>query len=343
MAADQVRQASKLLGPLLRRRGTSPALGATLRKALSALDKSLTGLDAQGQEAVIAAAIADLRACVGLIAASDRPADHEQLGGIEAALALLAPAEPAAGAALSLLSQLPVLPAAPTAKGRTPRRQRKAPRVPIKAADTVDTQLVQLAARMQFLHAVLHEPLVREADVAAVRAEVDTIIIEPAEQRLSLVLAGEAGAMLVLTNRPDKEALATWLSAAAGNEEACRGSDRPITGAGLEEAMSKALALAKVPFAAVACLAPDFSGEARYFEELVLANARLAKVSADRAVEIPAFSVGESGAAAGFLAIAMLAFLHSKGVHAQPSLAVLSCDGPGRGAVVLGPANGEGR
>jgi len=156
-------------------------------------------------------------------------------------------------------------------------------------------------------------------------------------------LAGEAGAMLVLSSRPDKEALATWLGAAAGSEEACRGSDRPITGAGVQDAVAKALGLAKVPFESVACLAHDFSGESRYFEELTLASARLAKSSANRAVEIPAFSVGETGAAAGFLAIAMLAFLHSKGVHAQPSLAVLSCDGLERGAVVLGPAKGERR
>ena len=33
----------------------------------------------------------------------------------------------------------------------------------------------------------------------------------------------------------------------------------------------------------------------------------------------------------------MLAFLHGKGVYERPSLAVLSCDGPERGAVVLGP------
>ena len=150
-------------------------------------------------------------------------------------------------------------------------------------------------------------------------------------------IAGEAGAMLLLTHRPGPDALATWLGAAAGNEEATRGSDRPITGAGMQEAMSKALALAKTPYETLACLAHDFSGEERYFEELLLASSRLAKGNANNTVEIPALSVGETGAAAGFLAIAVLAFLHGKSVHARPSLAVLSCDGPERGAVVLGP------
>jgi 3-oxoacyl-[acyl-carrier-protein] synthase I len=150
-------------------------------------------------------------------------------------------------------------------------------------------------------------------------------------------VAGEAGAMLLLTNRPGPDALAAWLGAAAGNEEASRDSARPVTGAGMQDAMAKALAQATTPFASLAGLAHDFSGEQRYFEELLLASSRLAKQSANSSIEIPALSVGETGAAAGFLAIALLAFLHRKGVYAEPSLAVLSCDGPERGAVVLGP------
>jgi len=154
---------------------------------------------------------------------------------------------------------------------------------------------------------------------------------------------GEAGVALLLTNRPDPDAMALWLGAAAGNEEASRGSDRPVTGAGLQEAMTKALAQAKQPYESLACLAHDFSGEQRYFEELLFASSRLAKGPVTSAVELPALSVGETGAAAGFLSIAMLAFLHAKGVHKRPSLAALSSDGPERGAVVLGPLDGKGR
>src|SRR5512141_2091186 len=93
MAADQIRQASKLLGPLLRRRGTSPELGPTLRRALQSLDKSLAGLPPQAQDAAVATAVADLRSCAQLIQQSERPADHDQRPGIEQALALLAPPE----------------------------------------------------------------------------------------------------------------------------------------------------------------------------------------------------------------------------------------------------------
>jgi hypothetical protein len=149
--------------------------------------------------------------------------------------------------------------------------------------------------------------------------------------------------MLLLTNWPESEAMAAWLGAAAGSEEATRGSERPITGAGLQEAMSRALAQAKLPFLALAGLAYDFSGEQIYFEELQLASARLARGQAVYKTDIPALSVGETGAAAGFLAIAMLAFLHWKGVHKQPSLAALSCDGPERGAIVLGPLAKQAR
>jgi 3-oxoacyl-[acyl-carrier-protein] synthase-1 len=154
---------------------------------------------------------------------------------------------------------------------------------------------------------------------------------------------GEAGVALLLTNRPDADALATWLGAAYANEEACRGSDRPVTGAGLQQSISGALAPSRLPYESLACMAYDFSGEQRYFEELLLASARLAKGPVTSAAELPALSVGEIGAAAGFLSIAMLAFLHAKGVHHRPSLATLTSDGPERGAVVLGPLEGKGR
>jgi 3-oxoacyl-[acyl-carrier-protein] synthase-1 len=150
-------------------------------------------------------------------------------------------------------------------------------------------------------------------------------------------VASESGAMLVLSNRPHPESMANLLSAAGAQEEAVRGSQQPITGRGLQEAMTKALAQAQITFEALAALAPDFSGEQQYFEESVMANSRLAKGPAKNTVEIPALSVGEVGAAAGFLSLAMMAFLHWKGVHTQPSMTLFTDDGPGRGAVVLAP------
>jgi len=148
---------------------------------------------------------------------------------------------------------------------------------------------------------------------------------------------GESGVMLLLTNRPGPQAMANWLGHASANDEAHRGNGRPITGAGFQQAMSKALAQAKLGFDDLGCLTYDFPGEQRYFEEMVYAGSRLAKGRGNGTVETPAFSVGETGAAAGFLSIAMLAFLQAKGVHDRPGMALLSSDGPERGAVVLGP------
>ena len=180
MALEQVRRASKVLGPLLRRRGTSPALGATLRKALGLLDKSLGGLDAGKQAEVVQAGISELRACLSLIQASDHPADHEQLAGITAALAALAPEESAADPASTSLAPIfapadpsseqarptgQVDPARPTARGRRPAKP------PAFTFTTVDAQLLGLAARLQFLHVAASEPLFRSADAEPVQAE----------------------------------------------------------------------------------------------------------------------------------------------------------------------------
>jgi len=175
MALDLVRQASKVLGPLLRRRGTSPALGAGLRKALGALDKSLSGLDAQKQEATIDAGISELRACVALIAASQRPADHEQLEGIKKALAILAPEEapvdaaPALAAPLAGLAALDAQPAKPADSASAHLRQPLP--APAQAFASVAAQLQALATKLQFLHVTLSEPLFRMNDACAAEAE----------------------------------------------------------------------------------------------------------------------------------------------------------------------------
>ncbi|HEY5284774.1 MAG TPA: hypothetical protein VIM14_18420, partial [Polyangia bacterium] len=163
MASEQVRQASKVIGPLLRRRGTSPALGATLRRALGALDKSLGGLDGPKQEKAEQAGIAELRACVGLIAVSDRPADHEQLEGINKALAILAPPETtrpeSANTGTISLSDVAAAPAAPPPErpARTAKaaRKRRPPRAPKLDFQTVEAQLLRFAAKAELIHCAL--------------------------------------------------------------------------------------------------------------------------------------------------------------------------------------------
>jgi hypothetical protein len=169
MASDQVRQASKLLGPLLRRRGTSPAVGAGLRRALGALDKSLTGLSAQAQDETIRSGITQLRACVELIGKSDRPADHDQLEGINKALALLAPVEEAfvAAPAPDLVLVAPAeakTASAPRSVAESLPRPHRPSKAPALDFHTVGTLLVGLEAKLRTLHVVLSEPLFRLAD-----------------------------------------------------------------------------------------------------------------------------------------------------------------------------------
>ena len=180
MASEQVRLASKALGPLLRRRGTSPALGAALRKALAALDKSLTGLDGQKQEETIQAGILELRSCVELITASDQPADHEQLAGIKAALAVLAPEAMAAesttdrsrASSIELCSAQSAPGAREDAKPGVKRRRRTGT-APILESHTVDVHLQGLLARLQILHAARTDPLFCLGDILPIQAEVD--------------------------------------------------------------------------------------------------------------------------------------------------------------------------
>lgn len=155
--------------------------------------------------------------------------------------------------------------------------------------------------------------------------------------------AGEAGAMLLLSNRPTSDAMAAWLGTGRGSEEATRANGLPVTGTGLQDAIAKALAQAQTPLEGLSCVAHDFSGEQRFFEELNLAVGRLARGKLHFSAEDPGMSVGETGAAAAFLSIALLAFLHWKGVNESPSLGLISADDGERGAVVLGPIPSNGK
>jgi hypothetical protein len=91
MASEQVRLASKALGPLVRRHGTSPALKVTLREALKTLARALAETDTKTQAETIRQAIDELRFGLKLIQNSQRPADHAQLEGTAEALSFLAP------------------------------------------------------------------------------------------------------------------------------------------------------------------------------------------------------------------------------------------------------------
>ena len=178
MTVDQVRQASKVLGPLLRRRGKSPALGASLRRGLQAIDKVFSGLSAQAQDEAIADGIAELRNCVELVGQSDRPADHDQLPGIEKALAVLAPPENAVPAAPMPDLLLAATAENQAAQARTSPRPAAAParapaRPPVLDFGKVGPLLCGYEAKLHTLHIVASEPLFTAADLDGARADLD--------------------------------------------------------------------------------------------------------------------------------------------------------------------------
>lgn len=83
-----IRQASRGLAGLLRRKGTSPAVGKSIRRAMQNLDSALVAVDgARGPW--IANAVGDLRSCLALIQDSSNPADGQQLEGVAVALGQL--------------------------------------------------------------------------------------------------------------------------------------------------------------------------------------------------------------------------------------------------------------
>ena len=190
MSKDQLRSASKALVPLLRRRGTSPAVGSGLRRAVQALDKALSAPDGDSAATATRHALAELRGCLVLMHESDRPADHEQMEGTAQALSFLAPIEaelPAAPAeeatpavAPSVFqtvvpSSLPVeLPIPARQPRQEPRKRRPVAAQPM--SDPVQVQLMGLVAGFDTLHAVASSLSHRLADFDAANEAVGTYL-----------------------------------------------------------------------------------------------------------------------------------------------------------------------
>ena len=186
--------AAKALGPLLRKRGTSPALGASLRRAVHALDKALIGDDVLTESAHKAAS--ELQSCVAIIETSERPADHEQLAAIACVLSILVPlsAEPAQATAALISSPLPVAvaqpaaepmplqPSPPTCQPRletlpsdsSPAPAPEAP--PSFAFPTTQLRLVILEERLRVFHVALANPLTALRDLKYAEAGLREIV-----------------------------------------------------------------------------------------------------------------------------------------------------------------------
>jgi hypothetical protein len=195
MASEKVRLASKALGPLVRRHGTSPALKVTLRQAVKTLARALAETDTKTQAETIRQAVDELRFGLKLIQNSRRPADHAQLAGTAEALSflaplegtmapepvrILAPAPPPASAALSPQTHPNPPPPAPAIVPRPAPAEAGDRTRPSKqqslAFPTVRLRLVGLLNRFNALHVALTEPLATLRDLGAAEIELDKIV-----------------------------------------------------------------------------------------------------------------------------------------------------------------------
>lgn len=153
------------------------------------------------------------------------------------------------------------------------------------------------------------------------------------------IIPGEAAVALRLSADPRDHALATVMGLGMSEEPGARPSaDGPLTGRGLALATAEALAEAgeRQRLPPLAGLVHDRSGPHRHFEELALARGRapLAAVTGD-ATFMPGLSAGETGAAAGLLALATAAFFVDKRVITGPSVCLLTGDDSWRGAAIV--------
>jgi len=148
-------------------------------------------------------------------------------------------------------------------------------------------------------------------------------------------IPGEAAAALLLSLRADAGSAA--IIAGVGRCEG--GPPFSTTAAVLADAAERALANAGVTAPGLGAICHDGPGDWAQLEELALADARppLSLVPAVQRL-IPSISIGEVGAAAGVLSLAIVALLVSKGVVQRPSLAMFAADGPARAAAVLASA-----
>ena len=154
------------------------------------------------------------------------------------------------------------------------------------------------------------------------------------------VIPGEAAVALRLSSDPRADTFATVIGFGASEESGARqGGDAPLTG---PRACTGSGAGPRRGSASDSACRPspdwvhDRSGPHRHFEELALARGRvpLAGVTGE-ATFMPGLSAGETGAAAGLLALATTAFFVEKRVIDGPGLCLFTSDDGWRGAAIV--------
>jgi hypothetical protein len=146
---------------------------------------------------------------------------------------------------------------------------------------------------------------------------------------------GEGAVFLKLEARSSSRSSSVLLGSTLLDDD---GGGAAAPGSALARAASAALRIAQLDASSLAALVHDGSSEQKTVEEIAMAVTRLRfERSAQLQPWAPAFSVGETGAAAALLSLAMTAFFLREGVFTGPVLIWLTSEGSARAAVVMGP------
>ena len=148
---------------------------------------------------------------------------------------------------------------------------------------------------------------------------------------------GEAAAAILLDVRPGPDSLAILAGVGLAPSLGAQSAE-PNLGKGINSAVDKAVADAKLPNALFAALVHDFPSSQAGCEELAwIKGCPSLRISPEVHIVSPPFSTGATGAASGILSLVTLAFLIEKKVIADPGLCLLASEGTHRGAAILTP------
>jgi 3-oxoacyl-[acyl-carrier-protein] synthase-1 len=170
---------------------------------------------------------------------------------------------------------------------------------------------------------------------------VDTLVTKPRLRQCieaggdDRVCPGEAAAAVVLTRTKAPHAMAFLRAIGTATEPSVGRSGQPNLGKGLLAAIHAAMAAAQENRPALSGLVHDMAGTAQDAEELAWAKTdRVFSASTRMECLFPSVSAGDTGAAAGVLSLATLAFLVDKGLWPAAGLCCFS-SGAQRGAALL--------
>jgi 3-oxoacyl-[acyl-carrier-protein] synthase-1 len=162
--------------------------------------------------------------------------------------------------------------------------------------------------------------------------------IESGENPGAPVCPGEAAAAVVLTQTKAPHAMAFLRSIGTATEPSIGKSGQPNLARGILAAINATIVQAQWSRPAFSGLVHDMVGTAQDAEELAWAKTdRVFSASARMECLLPSASAGDTGAAAGVLSLATLAFLIDKGTWPGAGLCCFSSDAQ-RGAALLTPA-----